>query len=521
MKRRIFGNLVLMALSLAIFFGTAEIIVGRFYEKRVRTYFDDQTEKVFGHPVPKKQPGEYRIFLFGGSSAYGFPLSDRYSIAAWMRKSLLLLLPGKTVHVMNCAWPGKSSHQVREGTRAVLKYQPDLFIIYDGHNDTKVENRLYLDHWVYRLNLRLTYRSALYRLLTHRIHKVRKHFVYGHAGHAEQHYRDEVVAKRVYQSSEVTDAQYGKILEGFRDNLETELKTARQNKVQVLLVNAPSNIRNIPPTGSRHAENLTADQLKEWQAAFDEGLAKFKAGQYLEALTSFQKAADTDSGYAELHYRAGEVYEKLGDYTAAKAAYLRAMDGDSFPTRAKSSMNRIMEETARRESVIFLDLIGALERISPHGIIGSDLIYDNVHPSIETQQIISDEILKTLSRRGLLAPSEEWKWKNLENSRETDRALWEIEGNVNGYRYLLRGLHLWEQKRYEEVVPDLEKGIEIVKGFMESYGFLGDAYFHMGDKTKAAKAFRKLAEKDPALLSSLINTYPDLHYSYDQVKNIQ
>ncbi|HNV87171.1 MAG TPA: hypothetical protein PKL97_09465, partial [Candidatus Omnitrophota bacterium] len=127
------ANLLLLTVTPVLIFGIAEMSARLFLGKKVKTYFQDQTELELGAPVPRKQPDEYRIFIFGGSAAYGFPVADRYSIAAWLRKEFPYLLPGKKVKVMNCAWPGKASHHVREGTRNVLQFQPDLFIIYSGH----------------------------------------------------------------------------------------------------------------------------------------------------------------------------------------------------------------------------------------------------------------------------------------------------------------------------------------------------------------------------------------------------
>ena len=80
-------NCSLFLLTPALFFGTAEWATRSFYAKKINTYFDDQTEQILGKPAASKAPNEYRIFIFGDSAAYGFPVADHYSIAAWLRKS--------------------------------------------------------------------------------------------------------------------------------------------------------------------------------------------------------------------------------------------------------------------------------------------------------------------------------------------------------------------------------------------------------------------------------------------------
>src|SRR5258706_4754314 len=119
-------NLTILIVSPTLVLGAMELGSRIFLAHKVKTYFDEHTEMALGSPVPAKSPGEYRIFILGGSAAYGFPASDRYSITAWMNKSFPHLLPGKKIRVINCGWPGKASHQVLEGARTLIKYQPDL-----------------------------------------------------------------------------------------------------------------------------------------------------------------------------------------------------------------------------------------------------------------------------------------------------------------------------------------------------------------------------------------------------------
>src|SRR4051812_30829847 len=113
---------LVLNISVAIFIpivilGSIELGIRGLYHEKLNTYFDSQVELVLGNPPKPKTAGEYRIAIFGDSAAYGFPVADRYSITAWLRKSFPYLIAGKTVNVFNCAWPGKSSHQVLQGAK--------------------------------------------------------------------------------------------------------------------------------------------------------------------------------------------------------------------------------------------------------------------------------------------------------------------------------------------------------------------------------------------------------------------
>lgn len=509
------AKILLMIVSIAVVFGGGELIVRTFYAERVRTYFDEQTQAALGKPVPPKEPGEYRIFIFGGSAAYGFPLADRYSITAWLRKSFPHLLPDKKVRVINTAWPGKGSHYVLEGAINVMKYKPDLFIIYSGHNEFPVANRLYVDNWFYWLNLRLKFRSAAYRLLSIRINRVRKHIVYGHSGYAEKQYRDEVIANKVYKEIEITDEEYQRLLKRYRENMENVIKRARRHGVDVLFVTLPANLRDIPPSFSMHRPELSENELRTWQEHFDRGVELSKHGQYKAAIDALKQASAIDPDYAELQYKLGLSYEQAGNYEDSKKALTLARDLDGRPWRAKSSLNDLVREIARRHNLILVDLVKVFEEASPLGIVGNSLVYDNVHPSASAQLLIADEICSALAKNGKIASTTEWQWDGLERSRQDkENPEWKMGSVDAAHHYVLRAMHLWELKRYEEAVPDLEKGVELMPDFIELYGFLGDVYWHLGEREKAREAFQTFDGRNHQAFEATLQKYPEIQQSY-------
>ena len=515
---RTVGNLLTAVISLTLFLGGAEWGVRTFGSERVRTYFDEQTERALGKPVPPKEPGEYRIFIFGGSAAYGFPVADRYSITAWLRKSFPLLLPQKKIRAINCGWPGKGSYHAAEGARLVTKYKPDLFILYTGENDFPTTNRLYADNWLYRLNLHLTFRSSAYRLLQNRMNRVRKKIVYGKSGYPEKHYREEIIAQKVYKRAETTDVQEERILQHHYSNLEGIARWSKQRGIQLILLTMPSNVHEIPPAASSHKSSLSKEELEAWNRWFQAAQSFEGKKEYHEALEAYEKAAQMDPGYAELQYRIGVVGEAVGDYEAARKAYVLARDYDRRPSRAKTRMNENVREISEKYKGGLVDVVSVFERLSPHGIISGDLVQDDVHPTVRAQQIIVDEILHAIAEKGWIAPSSEWQWRALEAAREDParNEEWKVEGNLNAYRYLLRGLHFWGQGRYGDCVRDLEKSLELMPKFIEAYAFLGDAYCHLQKSHEALQAFGTLRKKDAALSELLMKKYPEIGKSYLQ-----
>jgi lysophospholipase L1-like esterase len=93
----------------------------------------------------EKPAGVYRIFLMGGSAAYGlsapppFPsveITNEQTIDAHLERQLQTLFPEKKIEVINAAVTGYWTHQhLIYLHETLLDYHPDLIIFLDGIND--------------------------------------------------------------------------------------------------------------------------------------------------------------------------------------------------------------------------------------------------------------------------------------------------------------------------------------------------------------------------------------------------
>ena len=96
----------------------------------------------------KKPAGTYRIFLMGGSAAYGLGgawphiqrdyavLRDSETISAHLERYLRQSLPARNVEVINAAITSDwTHHHLIYLNQAILNYQPDMVLFLDGFND--------------------------------------------------------------------------------------------------------------------------------------------------------------------------------------------------------------------------------------------------------------------------------------------------------------------------------------------------------------------------------------------------
>lgn len=84
-----------------------------------------------------KEPGEVRIVVLGGSSAFGYgATSDETTFAAVLENDLAARFPEHRIRVLNAGTPAYVSYQVLAKLQLkVLDLEPDYLVLYLGWND--------------------------------------------------------------------------------------------------------------------------------------------------------------------------------------------------------------------------------------------------------------------------------------------------------------------------------------------------------------------------------------------------
>jgi lysophospholipase L1-like esterase len=106
-----------------------------------------------GEVALAKPPNTLRIFLMGGSTAYGLGgvwphiqrdfavIKNDQTIDAALERRLRGAFPGKTVEVINAAITSTwTHHSLIYLYQSILKYDPDLILFLDGYNDFFITN---------------------------------------------------------------------------------------------------------------------------------------------------------------------------------------------------------------------------------------------------------------------------------------------------------------------------------------------------------------------------------------------
>src|SRR5262245_11972852 len=90
-----------------------------------------------GPIVPRKQPGEYRVVMLGGSTVYGYGTTWELSIPAVMEQNLRGRTAGpfRRFRVINLGYNNEGAYSFKYTLDDYRWLQYDLAILYEGYND--------------------------------------------------------------------------------------------------------------------------------------------------------------------------------------------------------------------------------------------------------------------------------------------------------------------------------------------------------------------------------------------------
>lgn len=369
----------------------------------------------------EKPTDGFRVFVLGGSSAYGFPWGAGASFSAHLETSLRDAFPGRTVEVVNAAAMSYGSHRIRVLVREMLEYQPDALVIYEGHNEF-VERRFYRDvlerpEALDRTAL-LLYRSRLFSVMSRAYRKLAAN---GSSREAQETRGGaELLGLDVSRehSVDVSAEEKAEAHLRFEENLRDILKRARAAGVPVYLCTVPSNIRGWRPYQSLFPAALTPEARRLALEDLEAAKELLASGDAARAAERLERARSSAPGHAEIEFVLGTAYDRLGRFEDALEAYERARDDDASPTRADREMNERIRRAAEMPGVVLVDAEREFRAIAEDGIVGFDLIQDYVHPNRRGHAQIARLLWKAIVESGALgsprSSSDEAFWAAVE-----------------------------------------------------------------------------------------------------------
>ncbi|MBD3236835.1 MAG: tetratricopeptide repeat protein [Candidatus Eisenbacteria bacterium] len=350
----------------------------------------------------RKPPGTVRIFCLGGSAAYGYPFGAQVAFARWLQAGCKTLWPHLRFEVINAAGMSYGSYRVRGLLSEILDYDPDLVLVYSGHNEF-IEKEFYIQSAATRLVGVRAFLSEfhLYHLLKSVVLGIGRPGGVRDAGYDE-------FGLHVERRENVgwTSEERATVLAKYAENIAAiAARLDRADVPLILMVPAP-NFGDWRPEHSVLSDATPEGQVAAWSAAYGEGVRQQAAGEWRAAMDAYERARGIDDRHAELHYRLGQCREALEEYDAARRSYVAALDRDDVPIRISSAQRRSLWDVAERGEELFADAWRGLVDVAPHRILGSELFWDYCHPNVAGHQRVAALACSVLARSGVLdAPS--------------------------------------------------------------------------------------------------------------------
>jgi tetratricopeptide (TPR) repeat protein len=386
------------------------------FSRRVRVFQEDAGRGIFRtHPAAvrhtfrsqefliHKPPGGLRVFVLGGSSAYGFPHAEAEAFPAILERVLRAAHPERVVEVVNAAAMSYGSHRQRVLAHELLEHEPDVLILYEAHNEF-VEERFYRDIITRPAALdplrAALHGTRLYSAMTfgyRRFTGPRPHSRFSETGADGLLGLDVAREDASLRRAQDKDAA----LDRFRANIGAIFDLARSRGALAIVCTVAANLRAWPPNQSLFDPATPAASRQEALALERSARQALANGDPARADEALARAVGLAPGHAGLQFLRGQALEALSRWDEARTAYRKAADEDVQPARALSVFNDAIRGLAKQHSSVLVDVERRFEEISPHGLVGFDLIEDYVHPTPEGHAIIAWELWRAIEEAGM------------------------------------------------------------------------------------------------------------------------
>ncbi len=461
----------------------------------------------------RKEKGVTRVFCIGGSTTYGRPYDDRTSFCGWLRIFLSVVDPNRRWEVINAGGISYASYRAAELMEELADYEPDLFIVYSGHNEF-LEKRTYdkllqIPKIVRNLGA-LASRMRLYTTLYDVAFTEPKRKQGDLLPTEVKALLDRSVGLEYYHRD---DSMSAAVLDHYRNSLLRMTRISERADSRILFITPASNIGNFSPFKTEPSTGMSASDIQKVASLKIAATEALEKDDHALALTLAQEALALDARDADLLYLQGSAFRALGRIDKARKAFIDARDEDVCPLRALTPVRQIVTEVARQKDTGFVDFVSLVSKLSPDGIAGSELFLDHVHPTIEGNRQLALAIIEEMVSKGIVSPATTWN----------DAAITEISDNLNAslnekaHAVALKNLSKvlgWAGK-YEEAGRLVDRAAATIPEDSGIHLQKGSLLRQAGDKQGALAEFReavRLAPWDPRAHRSLGLTLSELGF---------
>jgi lysophospholipase L1-like esterase len=335
----------------------------------------------------QKPENAIRVFVLGGSTTFGLYVESREAFPARIEQALQEAVGDRVVDVVNLGCAGWASPRVANLLDAVLELDPDLVIVYSGHNEMlegHLDTLSALD-LPNRLRARLLSISSLFAWMNHALGSWM-----GPRGPDADAVAEKVTALRAgeiptYEPRAVPDAErtlpeegfFRAAAAGYAASIRSMQSAADAAGVPLLFILPIPNLL-APPSLSAHGAGF--ERERELRGAMDAAREALRDGRLEPGLRQLDRAVELSPRHAMVHYWRAAALRSAGRLSEARQEYQRALDLDVRTHRITSWLEATMIESVEAAGGRWIDLRPAFRRqLSAER--ATALFVDHLHPT--------------------------------------------------------------------------------------------------------------------------------------------
>ena len=434
-----------------------------------------------------------RIFVVGGSAAYGFPCTEEYGFSGYLRRALDKVAPGR-FELINAAGMSFGSHRVLDVLKDVVLFEPDVVIIYSGNNEYVEQNILpetKTPPSVIAKVSSLLDQTDIYRAMRLALFKVTpKTF--------ESRIKQDITDIR--SNPQVNRGNIGRnqqtdttILANYRKNIAAMKELLVQQGVKVIFCTVPVDIGGwLPDSGMpQFADEAAAARWLELLDLRDEAFTRGDITREAEYLRQILEITPHDPG---MLFNYGKVLWNLGNYETSYQQLVKAKDLDFRPIRALSSFNEIIHTTVDEQNGIYLaDLANRIrEKYLQGQAIG--IFLDYCHLTETGHKLVAEWLLPVLAKVVTLPQPDITVLSGL---IDADPRAETKDDVVRGHELYAQALTYENNGRVDLEEKTYLQALAYLPDFDQIYGNLGHLYAGQNDLKKAMEMYTKALQLNP------------------------
>ncbi|MCY7360848.1 MAG: hypothetical protein LH629_02090 [Ignavibacteria bacterium] len=457
----------------------------------------------------------YRIYVIGESTSRGFPYSRVGSFPFQLEQMLNSENPDLHFEVINFSMDATNSYVGLDILDEILKYPPDLAIIYYGNNEFigfGGQGEFYKP--VFQLN-KFMVDSRIYQLIkraaTFLAKKDNKMFL-------------EKMARKnqVYYNSSI----YRTTIADFTKNYSEIITKLKERNVQVIACGVARNLKDFNPDKYGASTNYVT-QIEKLYDSTDVNL--------------FEKLSKPEFDRADYCFATGKYLLQKGNKEMADSFFERACSLDGLRLRAPSEINDTIKKLAEKYKISLVNIQETINRSDSSGIAGNSVMLEHVHPDLAMHTLIANQLASEIVH--IVSPGREYIHVKPVLYRSIVDDMYETIGLRNLFdNYPLKNLGYFNKHAFENIFtattndvsglkykPNINVNeIMFILPFMSDYKDLDNVHlkyglskYHLRDVNGAFREFELAYLQNPFNVIALNNMAVISFNSGDKLKGLK